>query len=191
MTSSNGDIFRVTGPLWGEFTGHLWILLKKGQWRGFGCFLWSSPKQTIEKTIETPVIWDRIGSLWRHCNAILQWNVPVSSLKRCWRHGIETHFALLILFQGINEELDYCLRWAWTCCWTTMKLSVISYVFTLMWCNDKSFFVKTVVGQWTSRKLVHKQMLDQFNVSCLCGFEQEMACIFSQQRAYYNMPGVK
>ena len=27
MTSSNGDIFRVTGPLWGEFTGHR-------QWRG-------------------------------------------------------------------------------------------------------------------------------------------------------------
>ena len=28
MTSSNGTIFRVTGPLCGEFTGH------KGQWRG-------------------------------------------------------------------------------------------------------------------------------------------------------------
>ena len=27
MTSSNGNIFRVTGPLWGESTGH------KGQWR--------------------------------------------------------------------------------------------------------------------------------------------------------------
>ena len=33
MTSSNGDIFRVTGPLCGEFIGHaeLW------------CFLWSAP----------------------------------------------------------------------------------------------------------------------------------------------------
>ena len=28
MTSSNGNIFRVTGLLWGEFTGH------KGHWRG-------------------------------------------------------------------------------------------------------------------------------------------------------------
>ena len=28
MTSSNGNIFRVTGPLCGEFTGHRW------QWRG-------------------------------------------------------------------------------------------------------------------------------------------------------------
>ena len=28
MTSSNGNIFRVTGPLRGEFTGHRWIPLK-------------------------------------------------------------------------------------------------------------------------------------------------------------------
>ena len=34
MTSSNGNIFRVTGPLCGEFTGSRWIPLKKGQWRG-------------------------------------------------------------------------------------------------------------------------------------------------------------
>ena len=29
MTSSNGNIFRVTGPLCGEFTGHWWIPLTK------------------------------------------------------------------------------------------------------------------------------------------------------------------
>ena len=29
--SSNGNIFRVTGPLWGEFTGHQWIPLTNGQ----------------------------------------------------------------------------------------------------------------------------------------------------------------
>ena len=34
MTSSNGNIFRITGPLWGEFTGHWWIPPHKGQWRG-------------------------------------------------------------------------------------------------------------------------------------------------------------
>ena len=30
----NGNIFRVTGPLCGEFTGHRWIPLPKSQWRG-------------------------------------------------------------------------------------------------------------------------------------------------------------
>ena len=33
MASSNGIIFRVTGPLCEEFTGHRWIP-HKGQWRG-------------------------------------------------------------------------------------------------------------------------------------------------------------
>ena len=33
MTSSNGSIFHVTGPLCGEFTGHWWIP-HTGQWRG-------------------------------------------------------------------------------------------------------------------------------------------------------------
>ena len=36
--SSNGNIFRVTGPLFGEFTGHRWISLTKGQWRGVMMF---------------------------------------------------------------------------------------------------------------------------------------------------------
>ena len=34
MTSSDGNIFRVTGPLCGEFTGHRWIPHVKGQWHG-------------------------------------------------------------------------------------------------------------------------------------------------------------
>ena len=29
MPSPNGNIFRVTGPLWGESTGHRWILFTK------------------------------------------------------------------------------------------------------------------------------------------------------------------
>ena len=34
MTSSNGNIFCVTGHLCGEFTGPQWIPQHKGQWRG-------------------------------------------------------------------------------------------------------------------------------------------------------------
>ena len=43
MTSSNGSIFRVTGPLWGEFTGHWWIPLPKASDAELWCFLWSAP----------------------------------------------------------------------------------------------------------------------------------------------------
>ena len=41
--SSNGNIFRVTGPLCGEFTGHRWIPLTKASDAELWCFLWSVP----------------------------------------------------------------------------------------------------------------------------------------------------
>ena len=41
MTSSNGNIFRVTGPLWGESTDHLWLLLIKVSDAEPWYFLWS------------------------------------------------------------------------------------------------------------------------------------------------------
>ena len=40
MTSSNGSIFRVTGPLCGEFTGHRWISLTNGTLRLSLIFAW-------------------------------------------------------------------------------------------------------------------------------------------------------
>ena len=44
MTSSNGNIFRVTGPLCGEFTGHRWIPLTKASDTELRCFFWSAPE---------------------------------------------------------------------------------------------------------------------------------------------------
>ena len=41
MTSSNGNIFRVTGLLCGEFTGHRWIPRTKASDAELRCFLWS------------------------------------------------------------------------------------------------------------------------------------------------------
>ena len=44
MTSSNGNIFRVTGPLCGEFTGHRWIPHTKAREAGLWYFLWPAPE---------------------------------------------------------------------------------------------------------------------------------------------------
>ena len=44
MTSSNGNIFRVTGLLLGEFTGHRWIPLTKASVAELWCSLWSTPE---------------------------------------------------------------------------------------------------------------------------------------------------
>ena len=59
MTSSNGNIFCVTGPLWGESTGHRRIPLTKAK-DEFWCFLWSAPEQTVKQTICTLEILDAI-----------------------------------------------------------------------------------------------------------------------------------
>ena len=74
VTSSNGNIFRVTGPLCGEFTGHRWIP-RKGQWCGaLMCPLICVLNKPLSKQpwgwwFETPS-----RSLLGHCNsAILMW----------------------------------------------------------------------------------------------------------------------
>ena len=43
MTSSNGNFFRVTGHLCGEFTDHRWIPRTKASVAELWCFLWSAP----------------------------------------------------------------------------------------------------------------------------------------------------
>ena len=44
MTSSNGNIFRVTGHLCGEFTGPRWSHRTKASDAELWCFLWSAPE---------------------------------------------------------------------------------------------------------------------------------------------------
>ena len=43
MTLWNGTIFRFTGPLCGEFTGHRWIPCTKASYAELWCSLWSAP----------------------------------------------------------------------------------------------------------------------------------------------------
>ena len=87
-TSSNGNIFRVTVPLCGEFTGHRWIPLTKACDAELWCFLWSAPEQAVEWTIEMPMIWDAIAFMitslqWRCSHSVQEspgGRLPVVSL---------------------------------------------------------------------------------------------------------------
>ena len=78
MTSSNGNIFRVTGHLCGEFTGHRWIPLIKASEAELWYFLWYSSEQTFGYTIDTPVIWDAIAPI-------------MTSLSCFWHQDICSH----------------------------------------------------------------------------------------------------
>ena len=70
MTSSNGNIFRVTGRLWGEFTGHRWIPLTKASDAEFWCILWSAPEQRLSNQSRRQWFETPSWSLWRHCKVL-------------------------------------------------------------------------------------------------------------------------
>ena len=87
MTSSNGNIFRVTGPLYGEFTRHRWIPRTKASDGELWCFLWSAPEKSLSKQswgwwFETPS-----RSLLRHCNQIVACLPQSVSINKAIRHS--------------------------------------------------------------------------------------------------------
>ena len=68
MASSNGNIFRVTGHLCGEFTCPRWIPHTKASDAELWCFCDLRLDKRLRKQswgwwLETP-----LGPLWRHCN---------------------------------------------------------------------------------------------------------------------------
>ena len=75
MTSSNGNIFRVTGHLGAEFTGPRWILHTKASDAELWCFLWSAPNKRLSKQWWGWWFEMQWCPLWRHCNDL--------SLYRC------------------------------------------------------------------------------------------------------------
>ena len=84
MTSSNGNIFRVTDHLCGEFTGQRWITRKRPVMRSFDVFFDLCPHKRLSKQswgwwCETPS-----GSLWRHCNG--SWKSH-QLIRHCWWFG--------------------------------------------------------------------------------------------------------
>ena len=98
-------------PLWGESTVHRWILLTKASDAKLWCFLWSVPPQTLEQTIETPVIWDTITLIITS----LTHNPPT---QRCYVATVlPTNFAhilnalnLMDLIHWPLEDLNYMLN---------------------------------------------------------------------------------
>ena len=71
MTSSNGHIFHVTGPLCGQFTAHRWISPQRPVTRSFDVFFDPHLNKRLSKQswfwwFETPS-----RPLWRHCHSII------------------------------------------------------------------------------------------------------------------------
>ena len=72
MTSSNGNIFCVTGPLCGEFTGPRWLPRTKTSGAELWCFLWSASEERLSKQKWGWWFETQSDSLWHHCNETLR-----------------------------------------------------------------------------------------------------------------------
>ena len=69
MTSSNGNIFRVTGRLCGEFTGPGEFTTQRAVTRNFGVFFDLRLNKRLSKQPWGSWFETLSWSLWRHCNA--------------------------------------------------------------------------------------------------------------------------
>ena len=103
MTSSNGNIFRVTDLLWGESIGLCWILLTKASDAELWCFLWSAHEQTFkQQKIETLVIWDAIVLImtslwWKTALRVSYWSLWYQRTPLTTKFGIISTNAVLYL----------------------------------------------------------------------------------------------
>ena len=85
LTSSNVNIFRVTGPIRGEFTGHRWIPYAQASGAELWCFLWSAP------WINGWVNNRKAGDLRRHR---AHYDVIVMTMtSMCLKTSVTQHFA--------------------------------------------------------------------------------------------------
>ena len=109
-TSSNGNIFRVTGCLWGEYTGHRWIPHTKTSDAELWYFLRSTPEQTVKQTTRRQGFETLSRSWWHHCNEHRGcWCVILvvhrKFVSQCHFHGllISGSEFVVIFIQGIGS----------------------------------------------------------------------------------------
>ena len=125
MTSSNGNIFRVTGPLCGEFTGPGEFPTQRPVTRSFDVYFDLGPNEWLSKQWRR--WWFKIPSrsLWRHCNdspckwcceswnarlptqPTEEWKLEMHAIKR-----IKSIFFCKIPGHGA-EGLGRCVRYTW------------------------------------------------------------------------------
>ena len=109
MTSSNGNIFRVTGHLCGEFTGHWWIPSQRPVTRSFDVFCDLSLNKRLSKqswgwwfeTLSRP--------FWRHRNVL-------NTLRlRQNRHHFADIFKCILVNENVWISINISLKFAPKC----------------------------------------------------------------------------
>ena len=119
MTSSNGNIFRVTGPLCGEFTGDRWIPITKASDAELWCFFDLRLNKRMSKQSWGWWLETSRRSLWRHCNGIdlshqgaLNSYLPISSThpKTCTTRRQTRYVAITALLRWNDATIRLMSR---------------------------------------------------------------------------------
>ena len=153
MTSSNGNIFRVTGPLWGKSTGDRCIPLTKASDTELWCFLWSMPEQAAEQTIEKLVIWTPSSPLWRHDNTLFikfpdnrfTWQLHVPRTLAGWKLCMQTTSILHTLLHLKNPLVYHLQQQQYLFQWNALKYAEIDSYHYL---TKKSLCIKSMVSRF-------------------------------------------
>ena len=77
MTSSNGNIFRATGPLWGDSTGHQRIPLTKASDAELLCFLWFGANRHLNQYYSNTYIYIICVYIYLSNQTCVSWHPPL------------------------------------------------------------------------------------------------------------------
>ena len=115
MTSSNGNIFRVTGPFCVEFTGE--FPSQRPYTRKFDNFFDLRLNKWLRKQSRRRWFETQLRSLWRHCNA----EGPDDYIgQHCCRHWL-----------GAEQATSHYLHQCWPSYQTLYGVTMISYLSNL------------------------------------------------------------
>ena len=104
MTSSNGNIFHVTGPFCREFTGHRWVFHTKASDAELGFFFDLRLNKRLSK--HSWGWWPETPShlLWRHCNEALRMNKHKNNDMNIYIWSIITDLLVFLRVPFLNDN---------------------------------------------------------------------------------------
>ena len=135
MTSSNGNIFRVSAPLWGESTGHQWIPFTEASDAELRCFDLHLDERLSKQSwgwwFET-----LSRSLWRHC---YEYSIITGSWMKQRYANTRLELVLCLLMAWPHQESGYRQAYHW------LGMS-ISHDYVIKWKHSSSALLALCAG---------------------------------------------